>query len=200
MDFDSYPAPLSPFPSPFTPDTLLFSPFAFTFTQLFLLSCLSQPPLTSSPVVVKLRVSCLSLPGLYSSSPPPQEWTVPQLSVMIIYNCTWSILIQQIRITLLRDNLTQKTQNKDLFTRSKKIYRIGRSLNFCGKKICGKLAQWLTLWAVNHINTGSNPSTRQLPKHPVNLTRLLCLVHCQCVSSSKSLTLKENYNHTLYLR
>ena len=22
------------------------------------------------------------------------EWTVPQLSIMIIYNCTWSILIQ----------------------------------------------------------------------------------------------------------
>jgi len=23
-----------------------------------------------------------------------KEWTVPQLSIMIIYNCTWSILIQ----------------------------------------------------------------------------------------------------------
>jgi len=22
------------------------------------------------------------------------EWTIPQMSIMIIYNCTWSILIQ----------------------------------------------------------------------------------------------------------
>ena len=35
------------------------------------------------------------------------ECTVPQPSIMIIYNCTWSILIQQIRIILLADNLTQ---------------------------------------------------------------------------------------------
>jgi len=30
------------------------------------------------------------------------------------------------------DNLTLKTQKKDPFTRSKQIYRIGRSLKFCG--------------------------------------------------------------------
>ena len=30
------------------------------------------------------------------------------------------------------DNLTQKTKIKDPFTRSKKIYRIGRSLKICG--------------------------------------------------------------------
>jgi len=34
------------------------------------------------------------------------KWTVPQLSFMIIYNCSWSILIQTIfRIILLADNL-----------------------------------------------------------------------------------------------
>jgi len=35
-----------------------------------------------------------------------EEWTVPQLSIMIIYNSTWSILIQLIRIILSGDNLT----------------------------------------------------------------------------------------------
>ena len=48
------------------------------------------------------------------------QWTVPQLSIMIIYNSTWSILIQQIRI-LSVDNLTQKTQKKDPFTSLHKI-------------------------------------------------------------------------------
>ena len=33
-------------------------------------------------------------------------WTVTQLSIMIIYNRTWSILIQWIRDTLSGDNLT----------------------------------------------------------------------------------------------
>ena len=49
------------------------------------------------------------------------QWTVPQLSIMIIYNCTWSILIQQIRIILSGDNMTQKTQKKDPFTSLHKI-------------------------------------------------------------------------------
>ena len=48
-------------------------------------------------------------------------WTVPQLSIMIIYNSTWSILIQQIRIILSGDNLTQKTQKKEPFTSLHKI-------------------------------------------------------------------------------
>ena len=58
---------------------------------------------------------------------------------MIIYNSTWSILIQQIRIILSGDNLTSKIQKKayfmfaiNVFTRSKKIYRIERSLKICG--------------------------------------------------------------------
>ena len=51
------------------------------------------------------------------------EWrmTVPQLSIIIIYNSTWSTLIQQIRIKLSGDNLTQKTQRKDPFTSLHKI-------------------------------------------------------------------------------
>jgi len=35
-----------------------------------------------------------------------KQWTDPQLSIMIIYNSTWSILIQSIRIILSGDNLT----------------------------------------------------------------------------------------------
>jgi len=49
------------------------------------------------------------------------QWTVPQLSIMIIYNSTWSILIQKIRIILSGDNLTLKTQKKDPFTSLHKI-------------------------------------------------------------------------------
>ena len=49
------------------------------------------------------------------------QWTVLQLSIMIIYNSTWPILIQQIRIILSGDNLTQKTQKKDPFTSLHKI-------------------------------------------------------------------------------
>ena len=33
-------------------------------------------------------------------------WTDPQLSIIIIYNSTWSIVIQYIRIILSGDNLT----------------------------------------------------------------------------------------------
>jgi len=39
-------------------------------------------------------------------SPKQIHWTVPQMSIIIIYNSTWSILIQYIRIKLKGDNLT----------------------------------------------------------------------------------------------
>ena len=67
------------------------------------------------------------------------QWTVPQLSIMIIYNCTWSMLIQWITVILSGDNLTQKLQKKayflfviNLITRPKTICRMGRSLQICG--------------------------------------------------------------------
>jgi len=59
-----------------------------------------------------ISISCLSGPYIYKSVSVPEirdqrltdqlqtrmhyrlQWTVPQLSIMIIYNCTWSILIQ----------------------------------------------------------------------------------------------------------
>jgi len=50
-----------------------------------------------------------------------QQWTVPQLSIMIIYNSIWSILIQWITGILSGDNLNQKTQKKDPFTSLHKI-------------------------------------------------------------------------------
>ena len=49
------------------------------------------------------------------------QWIVPQLSIMIIYNSTWAILIQQIRMILSGDNLIQKIQKKDPFTSLHKI-------------------------------------------------------------------------------
>ena len=60
----------------------------------------------------------------------PNQWTVPQLSIMIIYNRTWSILIEQFRIILSGDNLTYTFRKHK--RRSRQIYRIGRSLKFCG--------------------------------------------------------------------
>jgi len=47
-----------------------------------------------------LGVFPAKIPNLKGPSPFTNEvrnntvWTVPQLSIMIIYNCTWSILIQ----------------------------------------------------------------------------------------------------------
>ena len=49
------------------------------------------------------------------------KWTVPQMSIIIIYNSAWSILIQSIRIKLSGDNLTQETQKEDPFTSLHKI-------------------------------------------------------------------------------
>ena len=40
------------------------------------------------------------------------QWTVPQLSVIVIYNSTWSKLIQWIMVTFSGDNLTYKLQKK----------------------------------------------------------------------------------------
>ena len=95
-------------------------------------SCLKpQGPEVSYLVEIWFKtLSRGSLPKLF-------KWTVPQLSIIIIYNSTWSILIKQItgRIILSGDNLTQKTQRKtpsQAFTVSKQIYRIGRSLKCCG--------------------------------------------------------------------
>ena len=77
----------------------------------------------------------------------------PQLSIMIIYNCTWSILIQQIRIILSADNLTQKIQKKayflfaiNLITISKKMCRLGRSLTICGT------IHWAVEWTVPQLS------------------------------------------------
>ena len=63
------------------------------------------------------------------------QWTVPRLSIMFIYNGSRSKLIQWIRMILSGDKLTKKIQNKSCFlfvinliTSSKKMYRIGRSL------------------------------------------------------------------------
>jgi len=59
-----------------------------------------------------------------------RQWTVPQLSIMVIYNGSWSKLIQWIMVMLPGDNLTYKLQKKPYFlfvmkliTRSKKIYQ-----------------------------------------------------------------------------
>ena len=58
-----------------------------------------------------------------------------QLSIMVIYNSTWSKLIQWNTVILSGDDLTYKFQKKayflfviNLITRSKKIYRNRRSL------------------------------------------------------------------------
>ena len=42
--------------------------------------------------------------------PNDNQWTISQLSIMIIYYSTWQILIQWIRDVLSGDNLTQYMQ------------------------------------------------------------------------------------------
>ena len=63
-------------------------------------------------------------------------WTVPQLSVLIIYNSSWSTLIQWIWHILSGDNLTQYIQQKAYFlfviniiTRKMDFSKCGRRLN-----------------------------------------------------------------------
>jgi len=77
------------------------------------------------------------------------QWKVPQVSIMIIYNSTWSILIQCIRDILSGDNLTYLIQKKayflivmNLITRTKGYYRMGRSLKMCGTMHCLALTQF----------------------------------------------------------
>ena len=67
------------------------------------------------------------------------EWTVPQLSIMIICNSTWSILIQWIRDILSGDNLTQCIQQKayflfviNLITRTMDVSKCGQRLKIYG--------------------------------------------------------------------
>ena len=67
-----------------------------------------------------------------------KQWTDPQLAIIIICYSTWSILIQQIRIILSGDNLTQKTQKKDRFTslhNIKKSTGLGGACNFAERCI-----------------------------------------------------------------
>ena len=56
------------------------------------------------------------------------QWTVPHLSVMIIYNSTRSILIQWIRVIL---TIWPSENKKSLITHTKKYCRKRRRLNIC---------------------------------------------------------------------
>jgi len=71
------------------------------------------------------------------------QWTVPQLSIMIIYNSTWSILMQWIWVELSGDKLTFYTQKKayflfviNLITPTMKYNKSGRRLKMCGTMLC----------------------------------------------------------------
>ena len=68
------------------------------------------------------------------------KWTVPQLSIMRIYNASWSKSSNGLGWYCQVTNLPSKYEYKkayflfviNLITRSKKIYRIMRSSNTCG--------------------------------------------------------------------
>jgi len=66
---------------------------------------------------------------IWSSSLIRIVWTVPQLSIMIMYNSAWSILYCQ--VTIWPRKHKRKTPSQ-AFTRSKQICRFGRSFRFCG--------------------------------------------------------------------
>jgi len=74
-----------------------------------------------------LTVSCLHFVKLLNTGSgflfklinKTQHWTVPQMSIIIIYNSTWSILIHLDYIVRWQSDL--KTQKKDPFTSLHKI-------------------------------------------------------------------------------
>ena len=72
-------------------------------------------------VVCNLRDPWTGDSVLFVTSRFPEEWTDPLMSIIIIYNRTWSILIQQIRIILSGDILPRKHKKKDPFTSLHKI-------------------------------------------------------------------------------
>jgi len=43
------------------------------------------------------------------------QWAVPQLAIMIIYNSSWSVLIQEIRVMIVRWQSDLVKQNKAIF-------------------------------------------------------------------------------------
>ena len=61
----------------------------------------STHPSTSVSVSPRRWVVLVALRGLGA-----KLWTIPQMSIIFIYNSTWSILIQKIRIILSGDDLT----------------------------------------------------------------------------------------------
>jgi len=75
-----------------------------------------------SHFVRSMRRSCLA-------------WTVPQLSIMIIYNSTWSLLSNRLVLycqVTIWSRKHKRTTPSQAFTKPKQIYRIWRNLKFCG--------------------------------------------------------------------
>jgi len=60
---------------------------------------------------------------------PWLPWSVPQLPIMIIYNCTWSILIQYIRIILsAKKTDLENTKESILLVCDKPYYNIKENM------------------------------------------------------------------------
>ena len=103
---------------------------------------------------------------------------------MIIYNCTWSILSQKIRIILSADNLTLKIQKKahflfviNLITKSKKICRLGRSLKIC------ETIHLPTIWMTRHSVAGADDCIHTLSScHILTIykTKTAVVFFCLC--------------------
>jgi len=71
--------------------------------------CSNRPHL--SPLKMRTRIAFYSLTIKYRY----YEWTVPQLSIIIIYSNTWSFLIQWVRVIFSGENLTYWILKKAYF-------------------------------------------------------------------------------------
>jgi len=64
------------------------------------------------------------------------QWAVPQLAIMIIYNSSWSILIQEIRVMIVRWQSDLVKQNKAIFlyenNNKRKVQKRNEIVNFQG--------------------------------------------------------------------
>ena len=114
--------------------------------------------------VVKMRIHSAKNSITSSQS---EQWIVPQLSIRINYNETWSVLIQWLIGLWSNDNLTQFKQWKAwfLFVISVIKYRI--DFVILGRRLrnCGTIHSAITssICSLVYVITQESPETRLVP-------------------------------------
>ena len=110
---------------------------------LFLINILVSKLKFCFIIFTTLRTACVfffysnSISLNYTRCHGQVQWTVPQLSIIIIYNYTWSILIQWVRDILLGDDLVYTIDAYfliviNLITRTMDFSKCEQKLKMCG--------------------------------------------------------------------